>query len=71
MEDIEDLVKKLHQIYNKINFRLNNETISFEYNDYYSELQQLHSYSALRNFIYQNRKKHVEVVLLTDLLNII
>lgn len=71
MDDIENLVKKLHYIYNKINYRLSNETIKFDYKENYGELQNLKKFDNLRKYIYVQRENQIELIPLSELMKIL
>lgn len=71
MDDIENLVKKLHHIYNKINYRLSNETIKFDYKENYGELQNLKKFDNLRKYIYVQRENQMELIPVSDLMKIL
>lgn len=71
MEDIENLVKKLHDIYNKIKYSLSNETIKFVYNENYGELQNLKKFDSLRKYIYVQRENQMEIIPVSELMKIL
>ncbi len=67
MDDIENLIKKLHHIYKQVNYRLKGENFSFEYNDYYNELQKLNTFNDLRDIIYESYINQKESIPTYDL----